>query len=272
MKTTNRFSIVVFTMLMLFSTTIFAQDEAPPEAKYYVVTTMHWNMDNDDFDMDEWKAVEGEFFEKVTNKNEHIIQASYYAHHTSPDNSELLYIQSFPSWEAIHKAGDRMGELIEEAWKDEEARKAFFEKQGAYYARQHSDEIYATTAGAKYFSEPPTEGMLLYIRRNHAAFPEDGSAKEWTELRDARNEMIKKNEHIKGYFPSAHYYGADSSERIQAFFVDSMEGLDKMYERNAELAKEAFPDEAARKERAKRAGKYVAGHGDSIYTYMLGSN
>ena len=51
-----------------------------------------------------------------------------------------------------------------------------------------------------------------------------------------------------------------------------MEGLDKMYERNAELVKEAFPDEAVRKERAKRAGKYVSGHGDSIYSFMLGSN
>lgn len=272
MKTTNRLSIVVFTMLMLFSTTIFAQDEAPVEAKYYVVTTLHWNMDNDEFDMDEWKAVEGELFEKVTSKNEHIIQASYFSHHTSPDNSELLYIQSFPSWEAIHKAGDRDGELIEEAWKDEEARKAFFDKQGVYYSRQHSDEIYAVTKGTKYFSEPPTEGMLLYIRRNHAAFPEDGSAKEFVELRDEKIEMINKNEHIKGYFPSAHYYGADSSERIDAFFVDSMEGLDKMYERNAELYKEAYPDEAVRKERGKKAGKYISGHGDSIYTFILGSN
>jgi len=270
MKPTNRFLAALTVVLLLFSSTVFSQEDAPPEAKYYVVTTMHWNMDNDDFDMDEWKAVEREFFAKVTSKNEHIIQASYYAHHTSPDNSELLYVQSFPSWDAIDKAGDRDGELIMEAWKDEEARNAFFDKQSAYYSTQHSDEIYRPTIGAKYFAEPPTEGMLLYLRRSHAARPDDGSGKEFVELRDAKIARIKNNEHIKGYFPSAHYYGADSSERLEAFFVNDMEGLGKMYERNAELAKEATPDDAAREEKAKRAGKYVSTHGDTIYTFILG--
>ncbi len=270
MKTTNRFFIALTTVLLLFTATAFSQDDAPPEVKYYVVTTMHWNMDNDDFDMDEWKAVEREFFAKVTSKNEHIIQASYYSHHTSPDNSELMYVQSFPSWDAIDKASARDGELIMEAWTDEEARDAFFEKQSAYYSTQHSDEIYRPTTGAKYFAEPPAEGMLLYLRRSHAARPEDGSNKEFVELRDSKIEMIKKNENIKAYFPSAHYYGADSSERVEAFFVNDMEGLDKMYERNAEILKEAIPDEAARKERAKRVGKYVSTHGDTIYTFILG--
>lgn len=272
MKPTNRLSIVAFTMLMLFSTTIFAQDAEPPKAEYYVVTTMHWNMDNDNFDMDEWKAHEREFFDKVTSKNEHIIQASYYTHHTSPDNSELLFIRSFPSWEAIHNSVERTGELIEAAWKDDEAINEYFDKGEGYYSNKHSDEIYRATKGTKYFSESPKEGMLLYIRRNHAAFPKDGSGKEFTELRDVQLEMIKKNEHVKGYFPSAHYYGADSSERIEAFFVESMEGLEKMYERRTELFKETFSDEAVRKEKGKSMGKYVSGHGDSIYTFVLGTN
>ena len=278
MKTTNRFFIALTTMLLLFSTTAFSQDEAtkeaPPQAEYYAVTTMHWNMDYEDFDMATWKAVEKEFLDNVTMKNEHIMFASFYLHHTSPDNSEILYVQGFASWDAIHESGDRNNELAKEAWPDDDARAAYFEKQGAYYSNKHSDEIYAVTPGAKYLAEDPTDGMILYIRRNYAAFPKDGSPEEFNELRDGYIEnIINKNEYIKGYFPSSHYYGADSTERVQAFFFDTLADYDKHYDRNGELAKEAWPDDEARKERGKKIGKYFTGvHGDYIYTFVGGLN
>ena len=278
MKTTNRFFIALTAMLLLFSTTAFSQDEAtseaPPQVAYYVVTTLHWNMDYEDFDMDTWKAVEKELLDNVTMKNEHVLAASYYMHHTSADNSELLYVQGFASWDAIHQSAERNNELAKEAWPDDDARAAFFDKQGAYYSNKHSDEIYAVTPGTKYFAEDPTDGMILHIRTNYREFPEDGTNEEFAELRDSFVEnIINKNEYIKAWFPGAHYYGADSTERVFASFYNSLEEYDKHYDRNTELAKEAWPDDEARKERGKRIAKYWTGiHGDAIYTFVGGLN
>lgn len=276
MKTTNRFFIALTTMLLLFSTTAFSQDEAatdaPPEVKYYVVSTAHWNMDYEDFDMDTWKVVEKELLDNVTAKNEHIMVSSVYLHHTTSDNSEIMFVQGFGTWDAIDKAPGRSAELAKEAWPDDDARAAFFDKQGAYYSSLHSDEIYATLSGSKYFAEDPKDGMILHLRKNHRAYPEDGTNEEYKELRDSYIEnIINKNEYIKAWFPGAHYYGANSTERITATFFDSLADFDKHYDRNGELAKEAWPDDEARKERGKSVAKYWTGvHGDYIYTFVGG--
>jgi hypothetical protein len=271
MKTPNRFFAVLTAVLVLFATFSFAQEDDGPSIKYYVAVTYHWNMDYEDFDMDTWKAVEQEFLEKVTKKNEHILASSVYLHHTTPDNSELMVVQGYASWDAIEKASDRNGELINEAWPDEAERNAYFDKRQAYYSAKHSDEIYAASPGAKYFAEDPTDGMILHLRKSYRAYPEDGSAAEWNELRDTYIEnIINKNELIKAWFPAAHYYGGDSTERVTATFFDSMADFDAHYDRNGELAAEAW-DEETRKDRGQRAAKYWTGyHGDYIYTFVGG--
>ena len=86
MKTTNHYLIAVVTLL-LFSTTIFAQNDGPQRPVYVAVTTMHWDMDNDDYDMEEWIAVEKEYSDKVTKKNELIMGAGFYTHRYTPDNN-----------------------------------------------------------------------------------------------------------------------------------------------------------------------------------------
>ncbi len=271
MKTINRLLMVVTVALLLVNSTVFAQEEQKaPE--YYTVTTMHWNMDYEDFDLDTWKAVEKEFLDKVTMKNEHLMGSSIYLHHTTPDNTELLYVQVYESWDAIDKAADRNDELAKEAWPDDDARKAYFKKRSAYYSNLHSDEIYATMSGAKPMAEQPTEDIILYVRKNHFAFPEDGTMEEFKTLRSEYLEnVIHKNELIKGYYPGAHAYGADRTEYIEAYFFDSLTDFDKMFDRNAELIKEAWPDDEVRKERGKKAGKYFTGvHGDYIYTRVAG--
>ena len=173
--------------------------------------------------------------------------------------------------DAIDKAADRNEELSKEAWSDDEERKAYFNKRNAYYSNLHSDEIYATMSGAKVLQEP-TKDMILYLRTSHFAFPEDGTNDEFKTLRSEFNEkVIHKNELIKGYYPGAHVYGADRTEFVEAFFFDSTADLDKMFDRNDELRNEAWPDEEARKERGKKAGKYFTGvHGDAIYTMVYG--
>jgi hypothetical protein len=269
MKTKNQLLLLITISLLMFNTTSFAQEEEQKRPEYISVTTMHWNMDYEDWDMDTWKAVEKEYMEKVTKKNEHLMGASIFLHKLTPDNSELLYVQVYKDWDAIDKAADRNGELEDEAWPDEDERKAYFKKRGAYYAPDHSDEIYATMSGAKLI-EDKSDDMILYIRKSHFAFSGNGSWKEYKELRDEHlQKVVHKNEYIKGYYPSQHAYGSDRTEFVEAFYLNSMADLDKMFDRSGELAKEAWPDAEARKDRGEKWGKYFTGiHGDYVYSVI----
>ena len=266
---TIRFLVSV-ALVLVFSGFLNAQenDEAP---KYITRTTMHWNMEKDDFKMSDWKAIEKEYLDKVVMKNEHIMGASFFMHQFTDDNSTLEYTQTFGSWEAIEKAAERSSELAKEAWPDDDARAEFFEKRNDFYSNEHSDEIYAIIDGGKPLPEMPTKDLTLYLRISHFAFPEDGTMKEWKELRDERLEkVVHKNEFVLGYYPSTHYYGADRTEFIEAFYVEDLASLEKMLDRSPELAKEAWSDEE-RKERWEKGSKYYTGvHEDYIYTYVSG--
>jgi hypothetical protein len=271
MKKTIRLFVSIAMTLLLFNSTLFAQDDTPPtRPEYITVTTMHWNMDNDDFDMEEWIAVEKEFLDKVTMKNEYVMGSGFYMHRYTPDNSELIYVRTYASWEDIDKAGDRDDELAKEAWHDKEARDAFYDKQAGYYSDFHSDEIYATMSGAKPLTEAPGDDMILYVRKSHFAYPDDGTMEEFGEMRTEYTEnVIHKNEYIKGYFPNSHFWGSDRTEFVEAFLLNSMDDLDKMFGRTGELVKEHWPDDEARKEMNKKAGTYFTGvHGDYIYTMV----
>ena len=270
MKTTNQFFALVFTLVLL-STTIstFAQD-APARPAYVVATTLHWNMDNDDFDNDEWEAVEKEYLDKVTMKNEYIMSASVYTHLYTADNTELLSVATYASWEDIDKAAKRNDELAEEAWPDEKARNAFFKKQAAYYSNFHSDEIYAPIPGAKLLPTNPTKDYIMYVRKSHFAFPEDGTMEEYKELRMAGVEkVINKNDHIKAYYPNVHAWGSDKTEFIEAFFYESLADIEKAQKKGGELWKAAWPNEKEREARGEKMSKYYTGvHGDYLYTLV----
>jgi len=270
MKTTNRTIILIALMLFLVTPFAIAQDEAPKGPEYVTVTTMHWNMDNENFSMKDWIATEKEYLDKVTMKNEYVMGTSYYTHRYTPDNREVILVRAFANWEAIDKATDRANELIKEAWPDDEAADAFFDKQASFYADFHSDEIYATMSGAKLMTEAPGDDMILYVRKSHFAFPEDGSFKEFNELRNEFLENVThKNDMIKGYYPNNHAWGTDRTEYVEAFIVNSMDDLDNMFTKQGELIQAHWPDEEARKEMNKKSGKYFTGvHGDYIYTLV----
>jgi len=271
MKTTKQlFSAIVLALLLFSNTTILAQDDAPKEAKFITVTTNHWNMDKEDFKLSEWKDAAKEYHEKVTMKNEYIMGASTYLHNMTPDNTEFLSVQVFASWEDMDKFAERSGELIKEGWPDEAKRKAFFKNLDSYSANEHSDEIYAKIPGAKIMAEKPTKDMVCYIRKSHFAFPEDGTNEEFNKLRMEGNAaIVQKNQYVKAYYPNVHAWGSDKTEYFEAFFLDSMADLDKMFDRDDELMKEAFPDTEANKAKGKAYGKYFTGvHGDYVYTFI----
>ena len=99
MKTTNQFFTAFLAIVLMFSTpTIFAQEEeAPARPEYMTVTTMYWNSENDST-MDEWKAVEREYMEKVTSKNEYVKGGWYYTHLLTENSNEVHYVQSYHNW------------------------------------------------------------------------------------------------------------------------------------------------------------------------------
>jgi len=264
MKPTNQIiaAIALFCLLCI-STNNYAQ-ETP---QYITVTTMHWNMDMEDFDMDTWKAVEKEYLEKVTKKNDLVMGAGFYLHQMTPDNTEIVYVRVFGTWDAIEKASAKDSELEKAAWPDKEAREAFLKKQNAYYTRQHSDEIYSTMSLVKHLPENNKKDLICYIRTNHFAYPEDGKNAEIRELMSENFEkLVKHNPLIKGYYPHRHAWGKDSTEMMEAFFLESMADLEKMFDGLPDLAKKAWPNEAARKERSKKFDKYFTGvHGDAVY-------
>ena len=270
MKPTNQLKILALSALLLLSaTTIFAQEEEK-RPMYVVATTLHWNMD---YDGDgDWQAIEKEYMDKVTKKNEHIMSARFYSHLFTDDSSEIMYVQTYASWDDIDKAADRNSELTKEAWPDEEERKAFLKSRNEFYSVDHSDEIYATMPGAKDMAEAPTKDMILYLRRSHFAFPEDGTMKEYNELSDQYLEhVLKKNDYIKGYYPNMHAYGADRTEFVEAFIIESMDDLDDMLKKNGELFQAHWDSEEKRKEYWEKSSKYFTGiHGDYVYTMIYG--
>lgn len=262
MKTSNQFFVALAGLLLLLSPcAVFAQDESPQRPEYISVTQMYWNK-NYDASPDEWKAVEKEYMEKVTKKNEYIMSAGYYTHLFTANSNELMYVQAYSNWEAIDKARDRNEELEKEAWPDEDARKAFLKKMNSAYSTFHSDEIYATLEGAKYMTKGSEKDMVLYLRQSTMAFPEDGTRKEFMELhKKLRDNVIYKNEYIKAYYPSIHSWGADKRDLNEAIMIDDMADLHKMFDRSQELIKDAFTEEES-----KAFGKYFKRHGDYLYT------
>ena len=269
MKTTNKFLMAFAVFAMLFSTSIFAQD-AQTAPQYYVITTLHWDMDYET--EDSWEDIEKEYLNKVTMKNEFIMGSGFFVHRWTADNSELRYVQVFADWAAIDKAGARNAELEKEAWPDEAARKAFLKKQGAFYSIHHSDEIYAVMPGAKIPAAKATKDMILYLSTRHFAFPDDGTNEEFAALnKEFVDNVIHKNDLIKGYYPHRHAWGADRTVFMEAFLLNSMEDVENMAAKNGELINAHWTDEDARKAYFKKMSKYFTpGHGDEIFTAIAG--
>lgn len=271
MKTTNQILSSFFVLCLMSAPVIFAQQEAK-RPEYVTVTTMHWDMDQEGFDMETWKSVEKEYLDKITTKNEYVMGASFYLHQFTADNTELLYVQSYASWEDIDKASEKNGDLEKAAWTNENVRKAYFKKRNNYYSNDHSDEIYATMSGAKFMTTEPDKDMVLYVRKSHFAFPQDGTQEEFNKLRkEGLENVINKNEYIKAYYPSVHAWGADRTEFVEAFIVESLADIDKMFKKDTELYKAKWSDKNVRKARGKKMSKYFTGvHGDYIYTSVTG--
>lgn len=268
MKQIQRILLGVLLVSLFLPTSLFAQDSESPQPKptILIVTTFHWNQDYEDGSQKEWIALADEYFEKVTQKNEYIMGANFLTHYFTADNSEALNISSYENWAAIEKANDRTSELIQEAWSDSVERKAFFQKFGAYFTGEHSDEMYRILDGAKYPTERSTESMIYYVRVSHLAFPKDAPKGEFKALHNEYLEnVVYKNKNYQAYFIHRHLWGADSREFTEVFMVNSLADIEAAFEENEKLSEAAWNEEEG-KEYWDKYKKYWTGfHADYIY-------
>lgn len=275
MKITYKLLAGLLTIMVLQTTVSFSQDKTEEnQPSIIVVTKAHWNYDREEGSNKDWLAIEKEYFDKITMKNEYILHTNVLMHMFTEDNSEVLFIRTFKSWDDIEKASIRDNELAEEAWPDKEERSAFFKKQGNYYSSKHSDEIYQGMEGAKFIDDTDNlkDPLIYYKRINHLAFPENAEPGEIQKLYDEYTTNIThKLTKVLAYYPYRHLYGADSREFVEVFVVKSFADIEGALDETFELVKTYWPDEEKRKEFFTKYDKYFSPwHGDFIYTNVPG--
>lgn len=267
MKTSKIHLFGMSFIFMLLSFSLFSQDQIP---QYLTVTTTHWDLENTDGSPDEWLALEKEYHEKVTMKNELILASQFLTHFYTADNSEVVLVSAYGSWADIEKAQERTQELEEAAWPDEAVRDELAKKREAYYINIHSDEIYNILPNTKLVVLDSTnndKSMIYYVQKLHLAFPEDGSNDEIAAL---AKELIENSDHknplVKGLYNSRHGWGADNRELVQVRVFESLADLAESNAKSQELIEAHWPDEAARDAFFEKYDKYFTGwHGDFIY-------
>ena len=265
MKQMNKLTMGLLLFAFLISPTLFSQ-EAAPKATIMVVTTVHWNFDKSDGSQEEWAAIEKEYFDKVTSKNEYILRTNFLTHYFTADNSEAIWVNLYANWEDIEKANDRTNELVEAAWPDESARKKFFATQSSYYTPMHSDEIYTVLDGGKDLAEKPTTPKLYYVRVSEMAYPANGNVGERMELLKEYNDNVTfKNEKIQAYYMYRHMWGADNTNFTEVFVFDNLCDIEASFDRNVELT-DAKWSEGEQKVMNETNDQYWTGkHGDYIW-------
>ena len=235
------------------------------DPKFLVVTRAHYNPGSGG-SFDAWKAVEKEYFDKVTFKNDLMVGTNVLVHFYTNDNSEILFVTAYNSWGDIEKANEKAGELEKAAWPDSVQRAAFFKKQRSFYTSMHSDEIRTILPNTKQAAADTTP-LIYYVRTTHLSFPEDGKQPEiMAMMKEYNDAVIQKNSLLKGYYPSRHAWGSDSREFIEAFVYASLADMDKANDNAEALEKAHWPDEKKRKDFFDKLGKYFERwHGDAIY-------
>jgi hypothetical protein len=256
-------SIGIAVLCMALPTLIWGQT-AP---KFLVLTKVHFDQ-KADFTVEQWKAHEKEYFDKVTNKNDLIVGTTVLVHYYSNDNSEVMFATSYRTWEDIEKADAKNEELAKLAWPDEGTRKIFFDKQRSFYTSEHSDEIRAILPNTKMFTA--TTEHVYYVRTRRRAYPEEGKAEDFTaRMNEYDQNVTLKNSLLKGYYPSRHQWGADSRDYVEAYVFASMSDMEKAVDENETLIKAHWADEGKRKEFLKELNKYFEPwHGDAVYKHV----
>jgi len=238
-------SLLFLFVLSVNCAPVQAQVEDSDEPQYVTITTLY-GVHN--FDFQAWKAVEEEYYDKVTSKidliKSHEVLVSYF----SPLNSEIKVINVIDNWTDIAEINEMRSELIEEGWPDLEERNRFFEKQNSFYKSKHSDEIYLTTHFRKDLVREPGQNVpfVFMVRTNILSDSEDEHSYE--NYKQYVKQVLFENSKILAYYPFNHFWGADSREFVEIFVVDSFSDVELSGYENHALMTQMIPDEQERTE------------------------
>jgi hypothetical protein len=259
MKTNQKLLLGMLLFAFLLPMSAIAQETESEAFKsvYLTVTKGHWSEDLN-VDFSDWLKTEQEYFEKVTKKNDLIISSGFYTHYFTPDNSEILFVSVYESWEDIEKSNEVTSKLIQEGWPNEEERATFFEKQSSYYSNKHSDEIYSSLRFTKELKTDSKEPLIYYVKSN-----ETGTG--GTGYNEYFENVTMKNQYIKGFYTHRHLWGANAQEANEVFVVESLCDIENMFNENQKLVEAHWPDVEKRKAFFAEYNKVFSGHGDYIY-------
>lgn len=259
MKSFKNVSFGILVFLFIFTSKATAQNAQKEEFKpvFLTVTTLHRSSDPN-IDFSDWKKTEQEYYDKVTAKNDLILGSGYYFHYFTPDDSEILAVSVFKSWEDIEKANEVTSKLVEQGWPDEANRKAFFDKQNSYYSPVHSDEIYASLNFNKPLKTDSKEPLIYYVKKNRAGTGGSG-------YKEYFDNVTMKNSFVKGVHTMRHRWGSNSQDALEVFIFDNLGDVEKSFKENTRLEDVHWPDKTKADIFFKGYSKIFAGHGDAIY-------
>ena len=270
MKNKLTFLIVVFATLLLTTSAISQEksnsDSSEFEPVYITVTTLHGV---GGVDLKEWKAVEQEYFDKVTSKIDILVSHEVLISNILNDFSDIKVVNVFKSWDDIQKINDIRENIIEQAWPDENIRKQFFEKQNSFYTNYHSDEIYISTKygyGMSNEIKKENKNAFVYFVQTSTLADDNNYDKESYEYYQKYvDNIFRKNSLIKGYSAQRHLWGSDSRDFVEVFALDSTEDIKKFMVKNRELLKNYVPNEDKRKEFLDVYNKGIESRSNAIY-------
>lgn len=229
---------------------------------YITMTTTHWS-DDPNTDFSDWLDTEKKYFENVTMKNDLIMDSGVYTHYFTPDNSEVVLVNVYRTWEDIEKANEVNQKLIEEAWPDEDERQAFFDKQQSYYSRDHNDEIYQSMQFYIPEADKSSEPRLLYVRSSELSMNGEGKPENFREYYE---KVTKKSKTLKGYYTHRHLWGSNSREMAEVFVFDKLGDIEDFFDEESDLVVSAWEDEEERDTFMEDMNKLFTGkHSDYIY-------
>lgn len=229
---------------------------------YITMTTTHWS-DDPNTDFSDWLDTEKKYFENVTMKNDLIMDSGVYTHYFTPDNSEVVLVNVYRTWEDIEKANEVNQKLIEEAWPDEDERQAFFDKQQSYYSRDHNDEIYQSMQFYIPEADKSSEPRLLYVRSSELSMNGEGKPENFREYYE---KVTKKSKTLKGYYTHRHLWGSNSREMAEVFVFDKLGDIEDFFDEESDLVASAWEDEEERDTFMEDMNKLFTGkHSDYIY-------
>ena len=262
MKNNKLLFFLTILFISFWSITIEAQENADPV--FIVITTKYKNLTESEVEL---QKIEQEYYDKVTSKNELIVGSEILHHYYTANNSEILFISAYKTWEAIEKSNSITESLIKKGWPNEEEREAFLDKKDSFYTTYHSDEILKSQPwiGQKDFNTDSKEAILVYLRTSELSNTNQGKG-QWDALKEYTEKVTMKNPYILGYYPSRHYWGSDSRDLNEGFLYKSLSDIEASNAKVKELIEAAWPDEKERKAFMDTMDKEFTGiHGDFIY-------